>query len=518
MKRLCVAFTLFILSFTVLFFCNLLFQAWSPRLADWNPLILVALTSAVAALCYPVLDQAYTWFFRHLVFPRRSYVLLLFQKLAEELSHVSDLRELANLLVNTLGEVLHLKTVSLLVKMPGGEDFSVISAYGWSVTDYRRVKIQAGSPVLELMKATGPEVILQERAVRALTWQEANQLTSHFEVLHTSCLIPLWVKTELAGSINLLPFNSERFLDDSDLRFFLDFAHEVALSVRNALLLHELKVQNEELRDRHSELLQNAKLTAIEQLASGIAHEIHNPLTVISGKAQVLLLQKDQKVYDEKVEEVLKTIVKQTRRAADITKKLIMFSRASTPPLDHLRLESVLEDTLSLIAYQTSLEGIEIRRMVGRDLPTFYGNVQEIRELFFNLILNALQAIGPGGRIQVGVTYQKADKVFIIQVADSGQGIKPEDLDKVFNPFFTTRPDGVGLGLFVTQQILHRYGGSIRAESEPGEGTLFVAELPAQSAPAVTPKKKEEAATALSGRKAVEGAAMSVEERGEPSL
>ena len=478
LKRLFVALTLFILSFTVLFFINFFLRNSFPFLTDWSPLVWVCLTSAVAALSYQPLDQAYTWLFRQVLFPRRPRVLLLFQHLSEELATISDLRELANLLVNTLGEVLHLKAASLLVKLPGGEEYGVAAAYGWSVIDYRKVRIRPGNPVLELLKAAGPQMIMQERTVRSLSWQEANTLTSHFEALHANSAIPLWVKGELVGSINLLPYASERFMDEGDLRFFRDFGQEVALSVKNALLIHELKSLNEDLRDKQSQLLQDAKLTAIEQLASGVAHEIHNPLTIISGKAQVLLLQKDRKTYDEKVEEVLKTIVKQTRRAADITKKLLMFSRASASTRENLRLETVLDDTLSLIAYQTSLEGIEIRRLVGCDLPNFYGNVQELREVFFNLLLNALQAIGPGGSIQVGITFQKADKVFVIQVADSGPGIKAEDLDKVFNPFFTTRAEGVGLGLFVTQQIVHRYGGSIRVESEPGEGTIFVVELP----------------------------------------
>lgn len=480
LRRLFVALTLFILSFALLFITNLVSTLWFPHWTDWNPLVWVLLTSAVAALSYPAVDQAYTWVFRQFLFPHRSRIHLVFHRLAEELAQTTDLRELSNLLVNTLGEVLHLKTVSLMVKAPAAGEYSIASAFGWSVTDYRRVKIQAGNSLLELMKASGTQVLLRERAIRALSWQEANTLRGHFEAMHATCILPLWMKTELIGAISLQPYGTEHFLDEGDLRFFRDFAQKVALSVRTAVLLRELKVQNETLRDRQSQLLQNAKFTAIEQLASGIAHEIHNPLTIISGKAQVLLLQKDRKVDDERVEEVLKTIVKQTRRAADITKKLVMFSRGSASPRESLKLEAVLEDTLSLIAYQTSLEGIEIRRRVAPDLPAFLGNVQEIREVFFNLILNALQAVGSGGTVQVGVTYHRADKIFVIQVADSGPGIRAEERDKIFDPFFSTRPEGVGLGLFVTQQIVHRYGGSLRAESQPGEGTLFVAELPGE--------------------------------------
>ena len=478
LKRLFVGLTLFILSFATLGTFSFFFSDSFSELGEAAPIIWISLTTAFVTLVYQPINQGYSWLFKHVFFPRRSHALLALNRLPQDLIQTCDLTELANLLVNTLGEILQFKTVSLLVRAPQGEGYVIASAYGWRMADYRKLRFVGGAPLLELMKAAGSQVLLRERVVRSLSWQEANQLTHHFDDLHATCVIPLWVNSELVGSINLLPSNSNQHFSESDLRFLFDFGQSTAPSVRNALIIQQLRLVNEELRDAQSQLLQAAKLTAIEQLATGIAHEIHNPLTIISGKAQVLLLQKDRKVYDEKVEDILKVIVRETRRAADITKKLLMFSRHSTSLREKLRLENTLDDTLSLIAYQTSLEGIEIQRLVAEDLPDFFGNVQELREIFFNLILNALQAIGSGGRIQVGISHQELDRVFIIQVADTGPGILPENLDKVFNPFFTTRPEGIGLGLFVTQQIVHRYGGSIRVESRPGEGTLFVIELP----------------------------------------
>lgn len=482
LKRACVGLTLFVLTFTLLSLVSLFFGE-SSMLSGENPLVWISLTTFLAAVGYPPIERLYAWLFRHVLFPRRHHFFVLLNKLVQEIQATSDLSELANLLVNTLGEVLQFKTVSVLIRSRRGEGYVIASAYGWSVTNYRKLKIEAGNPFLELLKVAGSEVILQEKAIQSLTWQEANQLTGSFELLHATCIIPLWVKSELVGSINLYIPASDPPLDEGDLRALRDFGREVAPCVRAVVLIQELKDLNEELRDTQSQLLQNAKVTAIEQLASGIAHEIHNPLTIISGKAQVLLLQKDRKIYDEKVEEVLRTIVKQTRRAADITRKLTLFSRSSASPKERIRLQNVLEDTLSLIAYQTSLEGIEIKRLVSEELPDFLGNLQELREIFLNLILNALQATGPGGKIQVGVTYHKADEVVMIQVADNGPGIPAEYRDKVFNPFFTTRSEAVGLGLFVTQQIVNRSGGSIRVESEHGEGTLFVIELPLEVAP-----------------------------------
>ena len=478
LKRVFVSLTLFILSFSLVGLFQLFFGASLPFLGDGNPFIWILLTSALVVVGYQPVDYAYTWFFRHILFPRRSQTLSLLNRLSQELAQTHDLREFANLLVNTLGEVLQLKTVSLLVEAPQGEGYTMVSAYGWSVADYRKIRLRPDSALIELMKATEPEILLRSKTIQSLSWQEANELTKDFEALRTTGVIPLWTKRELVGSLNLSSPALEERLHEGDLRFFTDFGQEIAQSLASCLVIQRLQLANEELRDAQSKLLQAAKLAAIEQLATGIAHEIHNPLTIISGKAQVLLLQKDQKLYDEKVGEVLKTIVNQTRRAADITKKLLMFSQTSATVHEKFRLEGILEDTLSLIAYRTSLEGIEIQRLIAEDLPDFFGNVQELREVFLNLVLNAIQAISAGGKIQVGMTFEKADKVFVLQVADSGPGIPLENLDKVFNPFFTTRPEGTGLGLFVTQQIVHRYGGSIRVESRLGEGTLFVIELP----------------------------------------
>ena len=481
LKRLFIALTLFIISFSTLGILSFCFADFFADLGESAPFVWVLVTTGLVTLAYQPINQVYSWLFKHFFFPRRSHALLALNRLSLELVQTSELTELANLLVNTFGEVLNLKTVSLLVRAPQGEGYVIASAYGWRVADYRKLRFLGGSALIELMKAAGSQVLLREKIARSLSWQEANQLTHNFDDLRTTCVIPLWVKSELVGAINLLPRNPNQRFSENDLHFLFDFAQSNAPCVRNALIIQELRLVNEELRDAQSKLLQTAKLTAIEQLASGIAHEIHNPLTIISGKAQVLLLQKDRKFYDEKVEEILRVIVQQTRRAADITKKLLMFSRHSASTREKLRLESILSDTLSLIAYQTSMEGIEIQRLVAEGLPDFFGSVQEIREVFFNLILNALQALGPGGRIQVGITHHPVDRAFVIQVADSGPGILPENIDKVFNPFFTTRPEGIGLGLFVTQQIVHRYGGSIRVESAPREGTLFVIELPSEA-------------------------------------
>ncbi len=445
--------------------------------AKWiaHPLFPVFLMTLICIAAYKPLDFFYSEIFKRVLFKRKSFIHMSLIHLAEELRLVLDLQELANLVVNTFGEVLHLKMVAMVVPNLAKESFEIASGFGWSVTDYRRVHLAQNAALISLIQESGPHVLVRNSVVRAEAWQEANRLAHEFDMLQAGWIIPLFLKENLVGLLGFSAEQSDRTFDKTDFHFFREFAAALAKNVHNALTVRELKAANLELQDTQSRLVQAAKLSAIEQLATGLAHEIHNPLTIISGKAQILLLQKERAPLDERVEEVLKTIVKQTKRAADITRKLLMFSQGSGAPKEMLRLEQVLQDTLALVSYQTSLEGIELTQSIGPNIPRLYANVHEIREVFLNLVLNAVQSIGArGGKIHVEIRYLNRERIIEIQVSDTGRGIEKENVEKLFNPFFTTRHDALGLGLFVTKQIIHRYGGSIRVESRAREGSLFI--------------------------------------------
>lgn len=479
LKKILVALSLFALG-TLLF---ILLSKFSKHFFNFslfqNPLALVLLLTVLFAFAFKPLDQAFSRFFSHTVYKKKTYSQMTLMNLAEELALTLDLQELANSMVNTFGELLHLKTVSLIVPNKVREDFEIVSAYGWNISESRKVRLGKDSVLIKALYSGGPHVMVRDRAVKQFSWQDANALSKDLDTVRASWIIPLFVRgAEFTGAICFSAHNADTIFDEGDFQFFRQFGNQAAKALRNALSVLELRTVNEELQDVQAQLLQATKLTAIEQLATGIAHEIHNPLTIISGKAQVLLLQKDRSQMDDRVEEVLKTIVKQTKRAADITRKLLMFSQGSGAPKEMLRLDRILDDTLSLVSYQTSLEGIEITRQIGVPLPSFYANVHEMREIFLNLILNAVQSVGSQGKIHCEINAKPQDQLIEISISDTGSGIPADVLQKVFNPFFTTRPDSVGLGLFLTKQIVHRYSGSISAQSRLSEGSLFVIRFP----------------------------------------
>ncbi len=483
LRKALVASTLFALGFLALAVSNFLIQTFLPQASTNAPLLSVLLMALISISTVKPLDKLYAQIFDRYLFKKKSYAHILLMNLADELEVVLDLQELANMVVNTFGEVLQLKTVALLVRASDQEDMEVASAYGWHVSDYRRVRLSRSSPMMALVQASGTHVLVRNQVVQAFSWKEANQLVYDFDLMRASWVIPLFVKSGLSGLLVFSSHKSDRSFDETDFHFFREFGQRISKSIHNAVRVQQLKRLNSELQDSQSQMLQTTKLTAIEQLATGIAHEIHNPLTIISGKAQVLLLQRDKVPLDTRIEEVLKTIVKQTKRAADITRKLLMFSQSSGLSREPLVLSQIIEDTLALVSYQTSLDGIRIVKRLADDVPSFQGNVHELREVFLNLILNAVQALGTEGEIRITLQHVPQDKLIEVRVADTGKGIAPENLDKVFNPFFTTRHSALGLGLFVTKQIIHHYGGSIRAESQAGEGSLFIFRLPLAEIP-----------------------------------
>lgn len=497
LKKVFVGVTLFVIGICSLTLAAALSQAIFHARWISHPFFVVLITTLSALAAYKPLDHLYGEIFKHILFRKGSYTHIMLMNLAEELETILDLQELSNLVVNTFGELFHLKTAALILRDGQRKDFRIASAFGWNVSDWKRVRLSQEASIIKFIRDSGPHVLVRNIAVHSLAWQDANRLAHDFENLRAHWIIPMYVREDLISFLAFSAGQPDRVFDETDFQFFRKFAYAIAKKVYNALRFQELKRSYGELQDVQSRLMQMAKLEAIEQLASGLAHQIHNPLTIISGKAQVLLLQKDRITMDERVQEVLKTIVKQTKRAADITKKLLMFSQRSEVPKKQLHLDQVLEDTLSLVSYQVSLEDILVTKSVDSHLPSVYANLGEMREVFLNLILNAVESVGSHGKVHVGIQYDSKEHLIEIQVSDTGRGIAPENLDKVFNPFFTTQREALGLGLFVTKQIIQRMGGSIKVESRLNEGSLFTVRLfvdPNQAVPAAVGNRTGEVA------------------------
>ncbi|MFP5238431.1 MAG: sensor histidine kinase [Acidobacteriota bacterium] len=236
------------------------------------------------------------------------------------------------------------------------------------------------------------------------------------------------------------------------------------------------------------QLLQSQKLAAIGEIASGIAHEINNPLAVITQEAEWMghLLSQPEPDAAE-LRQSLAGVQAQVRRCADITHNLLGLARTWKPVRQPSDLSRLVEDMLRLVEREASPRNITLRRDYEPGLPPIPVDPPLLRQAVLNLLVNAVQAVEPGGSVTASTGLHPDGRPFI-RVADTGPGIPDEHLSRVFDPFFTTKAPGkgTGLGLAITQRIVDRLGGLIAAANQPGSGAVFTITLPA-GAPGTEP-------------------------------
>jgi len=237
----------------------------------------------------------------------------------------------------------------------------------------------------------------------------------------------------------------------------------------------ELEEKNALLLQAQQELVRVEKLAAIGELAAGVAHEINNPLAIIRGNAELLQMSLAD---DSSQQEEVGIISRQVGRVERIVANLLKFARREHKSIGPTPVNAILTEILSQVGHQIPLDGYElITRYCAGDL-VIQADADQLRQVFTNLVLNALQAMPSGGILTVTTAVPTGAGRCEIVIADTGVGIPPENLGQIFNPFFTTRSDGTGLGLSVSYGIIRAHGGDIAVESTPGAGTSFRVTLP----------------------------------------
>lgn len=228
-------------------------------------------------------------------------------------------------------------------------------------------------------------------------------------------------------------------------------------------------------KNLEQQIIQTEKLATIGQLAAGIAHEIGTPLNIISGNAEFVLL--DMKESDPGHQELI-TIIEQTRRMSTLMRQLLDFARPKVLSLQPTDINGVLTDVLNFTRVQFKKGDIEIGTRLEEGIPKVYGDPALLYQVFLNIVVNAFQAMTKGGTLMIRTGAdggKESHKRVVIEIADTGEGIRPENLQKIFTPFFTTKEPGkgTGLGLAVTRRIVEEHSGTIELKSELGKGTTF---------------------------------------------
>ena len=224
---------------------------------------------------------------------------------------------------------------------------------------------------------------------------------------------------------------------------------------------------------------QSEKLAALGTLAAGIAHEINNPLGIISSRIEVMMLEAENEPLPKALTDDLLTVHKHAERVARIAQGLLSFSRQASTELGPVDVNRVVEDTVLLARGQIEKAGITLAVSLAPALPPIRGNASALAQVILNLLTNARDASERGGEVAVRTGLANDDEESIeIVVGDHGHGMDAATLARIFDPFYTTKPTGTGLGLSIAYGIVHDHGGTITAESRSGDGTRFFIRLP----------------------------------------
>jgi two-component system sensor histidine kinase AtoS len=229
-------------------------------------------------------------------------------------------------------------------------------------------------------------------------------------------------------------------------------------------------------RKEVEERLQRAEqMKLVGEWAAGLAHEIKNPLAGIKVSVQAIseepnIAEEDRAIASRAIDEI--------RRIELLIKSLLNFAKPPKPQLMAVDINDILDKTLAFSLRHPTLSsdqtrGIDIVKDLDENLPQTLADPMQMNQVFLNLLLNSIQAMPNGGTLAVKTRYRDRQPPIQITISDTGKGIDKQNIDKIFQPFFTTKPRGTGLGLAITRRLVEQHGGKIYVESHPGEGTLF---------------------------------------------
>lgn len=288
--------------------------------------------------------------------------------------------------------------------------------------------------------------------------------------------VPIQAGGRVLGTLSLGRRTDEVFTE-TEIALVEASATQIGIALENARLYSQTRRQLEELKHAEAQLVAGEKLSTVAKLAAGVVHEINNPLTAILGYAELLMTKGEHSPEDR---ERLGLIIQETSRAARMLRNLLKFSRDEAPERRPCSLVDQVRWVLELNDHQLMRAEIEVETELAQ-LPPVWADESQIQQVLVNLVQNARQAMAGRDRPRV-LTIKLGERAGAVQleVLDTGPGIPPDVLPRVFDAFVTTKPpgEGTGLGLWVSYGIIEKHGGRLWAENRPSGGAAFIIELP----------------------------------------
>jgi two-component system sensor histidine kinase HydH len=296
--------------------------------------------------------------------------------------------------------------------------------------------------------------------------------------VYSFATVPLMGKGKVIGVILVDNLYNQKPITDEDVQFLSMFANQAGLTIENALLYRNLEEVHQELKETQNQLVHQEKMVSLGELSNSIAHEIKNPLVSIGGFARRLY----RAIPDDAPEKrYTQTIMIEVARLEKILMDVFNYTHDESIAFKECDLRKILEDSVYMFQERIDAKGVELIKEFSEEIPPIHGDHSQLRQVFYNLINNAYQAMKGQGTLSLRLhpfTKNGASHVRV-EVEDTGGGIDPENLHNIFNPFYTTKDSSLGLGLPIVHKIVTSHRGQIEVDNQPGKGVNFIITLPA---------------------------------------
>ncbi|RMG67368.1 MAG: PAS domain-containing protein [Calditrichaeota bacterium] len=338
----------------------------------------------------------------------------------------------------------------------------------------------------KVLQATGAGLIIMDAGFRPLWYNQVVQHwfgEGHGETETPDTTLEQWVK-QTRDSLEtafqqgkVISVEREQELEDHQTHVFQVTLAPVRDQKGDIYQVVELIQDITEKKFLEAEMLHAARMVTLGTMAAGIAHEVGNPLASISTRLQLMETEKDPAF----IQASLRLLRKEIARIERIVRGVAQFGRAAPERWELCSVNQVLEETVEILKYHKLARDRCIQLNLDKSLKPILAVGDQLKQVFLNLGLNALEATDPGG--QLIIQTRRRGSVLEIAFTDTGCGIAPEKMHAIFQPFYTTKPEGTGLGLFIAQHIVQAHGGSLNVESQPGKGSTFTIKLPIRRHP-----------------------------------
>ncbi|MBI3583001.1 MAG: GAF domain-containing protein [Nitrospinae bacterium] len=294
--------------------------------------------------------------------------------------------------------------------------------------------------------------------------------------INSFATVPIITKNQVLGTIVVDNIYTSRPIRDEDLQSLVRFATHAGWAIENARLFSQLREANKDILIAEQQLIQSERLSALGQLAAELAHEIKNPLVTIGGFARRLSEKTDFSPEGKKYTDI---IISEVERVEKLLKDILNYSRDVKPTFSDYNINTLIDEVLSSYERIFSDSGVIVKKELSVNIYPLHIDTSQIKQVFLNILYNAVECMtGKGGVITIKTEPLSGEEGVTISISDTGGGIPPEILDNIFNPFFTTKRQGTGLGLSLSKKIIESHGGTIGIDNRIGEGATFIITLP----------------------------------------